>query len=301
MATRRAGEIPPELQEDHDLLLCVSGGKDSSAMALWLFFESGLKNRKFLCWCDTGHEHPLTIDHVHGLAKKLGQPLHVVRGEFKFITLCESKKRFPSPKARFCTEDLKVIPMSEWMDEAYGRGMFDNPVLVQGIRKQESAARSTAPLWDMNNQPGRRKVFECPVWRPLLNWTHDEVFDIHKEYDFEPNPLYRMGAKRVGCFPCLFSGKADLRACFEIDPYLIDRLRDYEARVSAVAGNGAASFFTSRKIPARFHDREAYTKAGEHYTYASIDAVYEWAMSDISVLDNLNHGASCWSHYGLCE
>ncbi|MDF1663270.1 MAG: phosphoadenosine phosphosulfate reductase family protein [Planctomycetota bacterium] len=93
MEQRSAGEIPPQLQEDHDLLLCVSGGKDSTAMALWLFFESGLKNRMFLCWCDTGHEHPMTIDHVNGLAKKLDQHLHVVRGEFKFITLCEKKAR----------------------------------------------------------------------------------------------------------------------------------------------------------------------------------------------------------------
>jgi 3'-phosphoadenosine 5'-phosphosulfate sulfotransferase (PAPS reductase)/FAD synthetase len=299
--SRRPGEISPELREHHDLLLCVSGGKDSTAMALWLHYESGLKNRKFLVWCDTGHEHPHTIDHVHKLADELGQRLWVVRGEYKFVTLCENKRRFPSPKARFCTEDLKVLPMSEWIAEHYGRGIIDHPVLVQGIRRQESDRRSTAALWDSNNSGGSRRVFECPVWRPLIDWTYDEVFDIHAQYHFEPNPLYKMGAKRVGCFPCIFSGKADLRACFEIDPYLIDRLRDYEERVSARAGNGNASFYTSNKIPQRFHDREAVTRGGIRYTYASIDAVYEWAMSDISVLDDLNHGGSCWSHYGLCE
>jgi 3'-phosphoadenosine 5'-phosphosulfate sulfotransferase (PAPS reductase)/FAD synthetase len=97
--------------------------------------------------------------------------------------------------------------MSEWRDEQYGRALIDNPVLAQGIRRQESEARSTAPLCHMNNRPGRPKVFDCQVWRPILNGSLEEVFQIHKRSDLEPNPLYKMAAKRVGCFPCIFSGK----------------------------------------------------------------------------------------------
>lgn len=292
---------PEELTDEHELVLCVSGGKDSSAMALWFRFESGLSNRLVLMFCDTGHEHPLTIAHVNNLADRLELPLNVIHPPLKFVELCQSKQRFPTPGARFCTEELKVQPSSEWLKEQYGRGLLDKPVLVQGIRWQESKARSEALAWEEYNRPGKRRVYDCPVWRPILHWTHEDVFAVHERHNFEPNPLYKMGAKRVGCFPCIYSGQADLRACFTMDPHLLPRLRDYEARVAKSTARGVASFFTSRKVPKRFHDCEAHTRDGRLYTYASIDAVYRWAMSNCREYDDMDVGAGCMSHYGLCE
>lgn len=295
------GLIAPQLEPEHDLVLCVSGGKDSSAMALWLRYESGLTNSMTLAWTDTGHEHPYTVDHVHKLADKLDMPLNVVQGPYKFLTLCESRRRFPAPKVRFCTEELKVRPMSEFLEEEYGHGRLDRPVLCLGIRREESDNRAQAPVWDRNNKPGYRKVFDCPVWRPILDWTAGEVFAMHARHSFEPNPLYKLGAKRVGCFPCIFSSKADLRACFELDPSLLGRLRHYEARVRAASSSGNASFFSSNKVPPYMHDRSGVAKDGTPYTYASIDAVYDWIMRDDRVFDEVEPGAGCWSHYGLCE
>lgn len=278
---------------DQHLVICVSGGKDSTALALWLRFESGLPNRMHLVFCDTGHEHPFTIDHVHQLAERVGLPLNVASSGMSFIELCEKKGMFPAARSRFCTEELKVKPISEWMDEAYGDGRIENPVIVQGIRSDESPSRAKAPEWDDNRRPGQRRVFDCPVWRPILDWSASDVFAIHERHGFEPNPLYKLGARRVGCFPCVLSGKSDLRASFEIDGTLLERLREYERRVEKASSSGLATFKHRNDIPPSFWDLEQ---------AASIDAVYKWAMGDENqgALD-FGDPPSCWSHYGLCE
>ncbi len=295
--------IPEELAPENELVVCVSGGKDSSAMALWLRFDSGLENKLLLVFCDTGHEHPATVEHVHKLADKVGLALNTIRGPWSFITLAEKKQRFPSATARFCTEELKVIPLSGWLDDQEGAGILDAPVLVQGIRADESKKRSELPAWDTNNKPGRRRVFDCNVWRPLLRWSASDVFETHKRHGFEPNPLYKQGASRVGCFPCIFAGKSDLRASFELDGGLLERLRGYEARVAKAAKRGEGSLFPPKKTPRRFHDKTHVNRKGETWSYPSIDAVYRWAMGDEHQGDLFENEdpPMCWSHYGLCE
>lgn len=297
--------IPSELKEDNELVICVSGGKDSTAMALWLRFESGLKNRMLLLCCDTGHEHPETIKHVYALADRVELPLHVVRGQRTFLELCEHKQRFPSTMARFCTEELKVYPTSEFLEDQYGRGNLNAPVLCHGIRRQESVRRSKLPRWDKNEKREKgRRVFECPIWRPILEWSAADVFEAHGRHGFEPNPLYKLGAKRVGCWPCIMSSKSDIRACFEADPGLLDRLREMERSVSSASARGSSSFFSSNKTPHEFHDREFIAKDGSLHSYASIDGVYRWAMGDANqsgLFDNDEDPPTCWSHYGLCE
>lgn len=296
------------IKPEHELVVCVSGGKDSSALALWLCYESGLSNPIHLLFCDTGHENPVTVDHVCALAKRLDKPLNVVSCGMSFIELCEKKQRFPSARARFCTEELKVKPTAEWLAEAVGSGLISgDPVVVQGIRSDESASRSQLCEWQEESTgygSGKRpSAYDCPIWRPILSWDYQQVFDCHRRHSFEPNPLYRLGVKRVGCWPCIHSGKGDLRAAFMADPGLLDRLRHYEERVAKAAKRGAGSFFSPNKTPVRFHDKVFTNSEGQTKTYPSIDAVYRWAMGDDDQGDLFNDADTpqCFSHYGLCE
>jgi len=59
--------------------------------------------------------------------------------------------------------------------------------------------------WDSSGR------FGCDVWSPLTRWTLDDVIAIHRHHDLRPNPLYLLGAARVGCWPCIFARKAELR------------------------------------------------------------------------------------------
>lgn len=290
----RATEIPEGLTPEHTLVVSVSGGKDSTAMALWLKFESGLPNPMRFVFADTGHEHPDTLEHLRHLEEKLEAPVEAVRGRWTFIELCEYKQMFPSSRVRFCTQFLKVKPMAQLVERLLEGGV--EPVMCTGVRAQESASRARLDEWVETDEG-----YDCSVWRPLLRWTHEDVFNIHDRHTMPVNPLYLKGAKRVGCFPCIMSTKDDLVACFQIDPDLLDRLRDYERRVGDVSGRSGRSFFPKDKTPEAFHDTVVSSKQGETHTTASIDAVYRWAMDPDQPRLDFGDPPTCFSQYGLCE
>ena len=49
---------------------------------------------------------------------------------------------------------------------------------------------------------------------PILDWSTSDVFDYLAN---EINPLYKAGFERVGCFPCLASGKSYQKQAFNFD------------------------------------------------------------------------------------
>lgn len=255
------------LTPDQQILCATSGGKDSTALALYLRYHAGLSNQITYFFCDTGHEHPLTYGYIERLQVVLGAEIVIIRGPRSWIELAEWKQRFPSSQARFCTEELKVLPTKAWI----AREDFSDPVIAVGIRAAESEKRALLPAWDEDN-----RAYQCPVWRPQLKWSADDVFAVHRWYNVDPNPLYKMGMGRVGCFPCIYVRKRELKRAFEIDPELLPRLRAYEARVEH-------SIFAPDKAPKRFHDRTHVTKDGRTVTYASIDGIYRWAMDPDSL------------------
>ena len=98
-----------------------------------------------------------------------------------------------------------------------------------GIRRDESASRASASEWEWSDE------FDCHVWRPLVDWTMDDVVDIHRRHGVRPNPLYLNGAERVGCFPCIMARKSEIRMIADTRPERIDRLRQLEADVGVLA------------------------------------------------------------------
>jgi 3'-phosphoadenosine 5'-phosphosulfate sulfotransferase (PAPS reductase)/FAD synthetase len=286
------------LKDHQTLVVCVSGGKDSAAMAIWLLKESGLPNPTRFVFTDTGHENPVTLEYLDYLEAQLDIKIERVQGPYSFLTLAMKKKRFPSTRVRFCTEELKVKPLARWIDSQEEADPDFDPVVVQGIRREESGPRRMMPEWEES----QRGAYDCPMWRPIIDWTWQQVFDIHRKYGIEPNPLYKRGLKRVGCWPCIMCTKGELARAFEEDEGLLDRLRDYEHQVAAVSKRGYSSIFAGDKTPRRFHDREFVREDdGAVFTYASIDGVYRWACDPAQ--RDLFEGdpPTCMSQYGLCE
>lgn len=115
----------------------ISGGKDSAAMSLYLT-ELGIEHDRV--FADTGWEHPATYDYLRGpLTKKIG-PIVEVRGELLMEELVRRKGMFPSGKFRFCTQLLKVEPLTAYMAKRIAEG--EDLVNAVGIRRAESKARS---------------------------------------------------------------------------------------------------------------------------------------------------------------
>lgn len=120
------------------ILVLFSGGKDSLASLIYAVKKYGAKNITAV-FCDTGWEHEITYKHIKEVCEKIGVELVVLKSsKYKnFVDLAKKKKRFPSTKARFCTEELKTKPMID-----YVLSLKEHLLIIQGIRKDESQSRS---------------------------------------------------------------------------------------------------------------------------------------------------------------
>lgn len=302
-----------------NVIVNLSGGKDSTAVALWAR-DLGIAHERV--FCDTGNEHPLTYRYLEYLESVLG-PIRHVRANFDgrlarrrenlpalwmssgveapviaraqellrptgnpFLDLCLLKGRFPSPKARFCTQELKILPVQkEIIVPALKEGRAVECWL--GVRRDESLARSRLDFEEWTD-PGYL------VRRPILDWSAAEVVAFICSHGIELNPLYRLGFARVGCMPCVMCGKSEVRNIAQRFPAEIARVREWERLVSLVSKRGCSTFFHTRTTPGEADDR------------SHIDAVVAWSMTSFGgrqhdwVLAN-RAPQSCASVYGLCE
>ena len=283
------------------IIVSYSGGKDSEACLIWAIRKYGVSNVTAL-FCDTGWEHELTMQHISDTTSKLGVELIKVRGEHDFISLAKHKGRFPSSMARFCTVELKVKPMIDWI-----LGQDDSLLIIQGIRAKESTKRSEMAVEcnyfkhyfeELDN--GRKysyrgkdvrewcKTHDASVLRPIFNWSAQEVIDYILDAGVEPNPLYKQGMARVGCFPCIMCRKQEAKLCLN-DEYGYNRLKQAEEEVGR-------SFFAPSYIPDRFQSNGEYPTVDEVKSYVNKDDI---GMTDMFEPDE---GYSCMSLYhGLCE
>ena len=281
----------------------VSGGKDSGATLLWMVHESGIDPKNIRAsFCDTGNEDDRTYEHVRMLSRRV-HPIEWVFPKLSFYDLAKSKGRFPSAKARFCTQELKMKPSKLYIDRLLNAGYV--VIAVSGIRADESAARSKLLEWGgvMESYFGVRE------WRPLLNWTIEDVFLIHKKYGVPMNPLYEEGATRVGCQLCIMSRKSDIRRVSIHSPEYIQNIRRHES--AFLNGNNYSTFFARNAVPERFRTKKVTTAKGKVVRVATIDDVVEWSMTghraqgisqDVGGLfEGDDQPAVCPSHWGACE
>lgn len=213
------------------VIVTFSGGKDSLAALLWT--REHITKNFTTVFCDTGwEEHPLTYEYIHRIADKLHLDLVTLKSK-KYdgmIDLARQKKRWPSTRARFCTIELKTKPTIDYVLD----DVQDNMLMIQGIRGAESPARAKMSKqctyfkyyfepygFDKNGKPKKhtyrgkdvrafRVQFADDLLRPVFDWDAQQVIDYILAAGLEPNPLYRMGYKRVGCWPCVMSNQRDI-------------------------------------------------------------------------------------------
>lgn len=312
-------------------VLSISGGKDSTAMLL-LAIERGTENMSAV-FADTGNEHEHTYDYVRYLEMATGIPIQWVRADFTaqiakkreyvltkwadkgvpqsaidraaaalvpngnpFLDLCIWKGRFPSSKVAFCSEELKRNPIiNQVQNPILDSG--DDVISWQGVRRDESLRRRF--LSERELKSTHKNGAELWNYRPIIDWTADDCFAMHKKHGIKHNPLYEMGMGRVGCMPCINCRKDELLEISKRFPEAIDRIREWEAAVASASKRHGATFFAAA------NNGDAVTTA-EAVALANIDAVVQWAQTGrgghtFDMFRMQNDGPVCSSIYGLCE
>lgn len=314
----------------------ISGGKDSTATYL-LAIERGRPFRAV--WADTVHENPITVEYISNLPRLTGGPeIERVSAEFSeqmarkrkfvaknwrkhgvpegqvkraleilkhptgnpFLDLCILKGRFPSVRAQFCTEELKSKPIQE---QVIVPALTAGDVIQWlGLRRDESRRRANTPRirrvrWI---EPKRSLVY----FSPLAEWSWRDVFALHERHGIEPNPLYKLGASRVGCWPCIHARKDELNLISRVDPGAVEKLLEWERLVVEASKWGAGTFFAGDTTPdgaAMAKAGISGTKPGQHYPNAR--EVFEWSKTSRGgrQYDLVKMMGGCVSEYGMCE
>lgn len=306
-------------------IISVSGGKDSTALLL-LAIERQPDNLQAV-FADTGNEHEITYDYVHYLSETVF-PIRWVKSDFSrqiagkreyvltkwaekgvpksainravaalaptgnpFLDLCIWKGRFPSTKAAFCSEELKRNPIINQVQKPL-LDAGDDVISWQGIRRDESLRRS------LLSENELKKAYDngAELWnyRPIIDWTAQDCFDMHKKHGIKHNPLYEMGMGRVGCMPCINCRKDELLEISKRFPEAIDRIRQWEDAVKQASKRNGATFFSAPSDDSEWAAKQ------------TIDTVVEWAKTSrggkqYDFLRMQDDGPLCTSIYGLCE
>jgi len=268
-----SGSVSKALQQTPccTLPIClVSGGKDSQATAIWC-----LKNdvKPMFLFCDTAWEDEVTYHFIKDFETKLGAEIMRLTS-MGFVELAKKKKRFPSTKAKFCTEELKVKPTIDFI-----LTQKCNVIIYQGIRWEESTNRAGMSKsdeyfkyyfepygFDKKGKPkyytyrkaeikAWLKTYTCDVERPIISWTTKQVFEYIIDSGFMPNKLYQYGFTRVGCFPCIMCTKDEIAKIIEYRPEKIEYIKQLEVEMGS-------TFFPPDYIPARYCSKQI-TKVDE--------------------------------------
>ena len=93
-----------------------------------------------------------------------------------------------------------------------------------------------------------KKGVEYTLYRPLINYSIDDVVAMHKRHNLPLNPLYLKGASRIGCWPCINARKDEIKLISEISPEAIEKLIEWEDIISQAAKQGCATFFFARDL-----------------------------------------------------
>ena len=180
----------------------VSWGNDSVALVQWLHEKYALGEHRVICvYADTGwaaSDWPARVERGEALARSYGFEVARLHGG-NFVELAMKKKSWPRNGMQFCTEELKVKPLT-----AFHRAHDPDKegICVAGIRRAESRARAQWP----EDVPESPKHDGRDAWFPLVRVTDEERDALLHRAGFEV-----LAQRSRECFPCIHANRADLR------------------------------------------------------------------------------------------
>lgn len=164
-------------------VVALSGGKDSTAMALELA-RTEPRDYEYICNA-TGNELPDLFDHLNRLEDILQKPIKRVGYHTDLYGLIDEVKMLPNFRARFCTRILKIEPTIEYFDS-----LPPGSVLYVGLRKDEEERKGLYGEDISVRFPMREWGWaECDVWEYL----NARGVSIPKRTDCAVCPYQRLG------------------------------------------------------------------------------------------------------------
>ncbi|HWW75354.1 MAG TPA: phosphoadenosine phosphosulfate reductase family protein, partial [Pyrinomonadaceae bacterium] len=189
-------------------VLGLSGGKDSSALAIYM--RDRVPEMEYF-FCDTQKELLETYEYLDRLQAFLGKPIVRLNAEHGFDHWLEMYGGYlPSSQMRWCTRMLKIKAFEDFVG--------DDPVLSYvGIRADEDRDGY------ISHKPNVTPVY--PFKEDGINET--DVFNLLRETSVGL-PAYYEWRTRSGCYFCFFQRKSEWVGLLERHPELFEEAKKYE-------------------------------------------------------------------------
>jgi hypothetical protein len=190
-------------------LLGLSGGKDSSALAIYM--RDRVPEMEYF-FADTGAELRETLEYLDLLEDYLGKPIVRLNAGRPFEHYLKLNGNFlPTNKTRWCTSELKIRPFEEYVGA-------DPAITYVAIRADESHRKgylSTKP-----NISARYPFIE----------GGKRLEDIEEILDTSGvgKPKYYDWRGRSGCYFCFFQRKIEWVRLAELHPDLFKKAQEFE-------------------------------------------------------------------------
>ena len=199
-------------------LLGLSGGKDSSALAVYM--RDKVPEMEYF-FTDTGKELPETYEFLDRLEAFLGKPIerlnmdpdsHSNRDFDHWLTLYGGL--LPSSQVRWCTVNLKIKPFEDYVgeDSAY------NYVAIRADEDRDGYKPLKTP--SLRNIEPKYPFKEDGI-------TKEDVYRILEESGLGL-PDYYKWRTRSGCYFCFFQRKSEWVGLLEQHPDLFELAKEYE-------------------------------------------------------------------------
>ena len=228
-------------------VVMLSGGKDSTALALYLRRKYPNQAYEYL-FCDTHKELPETYEYLARIEAYLGQPIQRLASKFGDRGFDHYLKIYggflPSPRQRWCTRQLKIEPFEQYVGE-------DPAQLYVGLRADENRSGY------ISTKDNIKAVF------PFKEDGIDKagVMQILEESGVGL-PKYYEWRSRSGCYFCFFQQKGEWVRLKEQHPELYEEAKKYEKAkegytwVQGESLNDIEQPARQLEIIAREHDRK---------------------------------------------
>ncbi len=219
-------------------VLALSGGKDSSALAIYM--HNKIPEMEYV-FCDTEKELDETYEYLTKLETYLGKKITLLKyapGQ-GFDDILKMKHGFlPSPEFRWCTEYLKLKPYEKFLGE-------EPVVSYVGLRADEPQREGY-----VSKKPNIKTVFPFKE----ENIRREDVERILKDSGLGL-PRYYEWRSRSGCYFCFFQQKREWVGLLENHPLLYEEAMKYEKfnpitgeRYTWLQGESLAEFARPERI-----------------------------------------------------
>jgi hypothetical protein len=189
-------------------ILSLSGGKDSSALAVYM--KDRIPEMEYV-FCDTHKELPETYEYLARLEAFLGKPIKRLSDQRGFDHWLNIYGNYlPSSRMRWCTRMLKIKPFEAEVGDS-------NVFMYVGIRADENR------VGYVSSKPNIKVVY--PFKDDGIG--HDEVVRILEECGLGL-PSYYEWRTRSGCYFCFFQRKKEWIELARRHPDYFELAREYE-------------------------------------------------------------------------